>query len=196
MISLFRLVLSSQGLRYLRALQLAIALLVVIGVGFNTYRLCTTAGTLYRAQAKLKQYEVIAKIDSSQSKQTINELGAVEKAEDYSSFMSTFICDVTQLARSTGCKLKTVNPQPIQSPIEDEGESVKFSPVQVDIQMSSTYASFSKFLDGLSRLPKKVVKVTRIELTRQSVNIPARKITLEAKVSLVLCRVEPPGKST
>jgi len=194
--TLIRLILSNQGLKLLRALQLATALVAIAGVGFNTYRLFAATAEFCQAQAELKRCKAViatTTANSYQSELATFGLCTVEPASEYPKFISTFIRQVTELAGTTGCTLKTISPKPAQSPVKDKDENVRFRPVEVEMDMSATFAGVEKFIDGLSRLPK-VTKVTKISLSRQAVDWSARKIKLDTKLSLVLCLIEPAEK--
>jgi Tfp pilus assembly protein PilO len=108
---------------------------------------------------------------------------------EYPKFMSTFIRQITELAKNSGCTLKSISPKPADPTVKNDKEGIAYRPVQVDIAMSASYAGIDRFLEGLSLLPK-VVKVTQIELSRQPVDRSTRKIKLDARLVLVLYMLE------
>ena len=193
---IIRLGLTSQGLRSLRVLQLVVALVVMAGLGLNGYRLSKTASALREAHRELKQQTTaISELTrlTSRNGHMAGESYSVEPPLEYGEFISTFIGEVTNLANSTGCGLKSMKPKLSQTSLEDKTKAVRFRPVEVEIDMSTNYASIGRFIVGLSRLPK-VVRVKRVDLSRKAVDYTARKAELGAKLTLELCLIEPSEK--
>lgn len=115
--------------------------------------------------------------------------------------MSTFIRQIKGLSTRTGSELNSIKPKAMAIVADsadqknNSGKSVKFKPIEVSIEMVTDYLGLSAFVADLSRLPK-VVKLTRFDLTRRSVEPASHRVMLEAKLTLLLCMLEPTEQST
>ena len=179
-------------LKLLRVLQAAVIAIAIAAVVFNAYKFSVTGIALCRAEAKWKESnKTLSRLaEAPTSGWNAGALCAVEPPQEYTRFISTFIRQVTVLAKYSRCTLKSISPKQAQSAIRDGSETISYRPVEVGLEMSGDYAGIDAFIDGLSRLPK-VTKIAQIELKRQAVDQKTRKIKLDAKMTLVLCMIEP-----
>lgn len=200
----FKLLVSKKGLSVLRALQGAIVLFVVIAVAYHGYGLYKTVASLRGAQkAAAKQSAAITTLTSrlSASTDTPVDLLAVEPPLESGKFMSTFIRQIKGLSTSTGSKLNSIKPKAMEVALDSvdqkngSTETLKFKPIEVDLEMLTDFAGMNTFVADLSKLPK-VVKLTHFDVARLSADPASRRITLQAKLKLLLCMLEPVEKST
>lgn len=184
----------------LRGIRLAVMLAITLALCFHGYRFYVNVtgvrGMESEIARKTKTIDGLAS-ELATTTELDKAITPVEPPLDGGKFMSTFIRQITNLSVRTGCKLNTIKPKPIEivtDPNVSNKETIKYKPIEVTIEMLTDYRGVNDFIAGLSKLPK-VMKVTQLELSRRSADSKNQRIVLDAKLTLMLCVLEP-GKTT
>jgi len=189
-----------QCIPVLSGIRLAVLIAMSLSVCYYGYRFYSSASGIRATEAAIAQENkaieaLVAEMASTAGSNRV--VTPVEPPMDGGKFMSTFIRQITDLSVKTGCKLNTIKPKPIEvvaDPNAPQTETIKYKPIEVEIEMHTDFAGVNDFIAGLSGLPK-VAKVTEIELSRRSVDTATRRAMLDAKLTLILCMLEPSGKA-
>lgn len=184
----------------LRGIRLAVLLAMALIVCYHGYRFyMNVTGVRGVERSIVQQTKTVDGLSSELATTAGMSLAPtpVEPPLDGGKFMSTFIRQITDLSVRTGCKLNTIKPKPVEvitDPNAPNKEAIRYKPIEVTIEMLTDYRGVNDFIAGLSKLPK-VMKVTQIELSRRSVDYKTHQAMLDAKLTLILCMIEP-GKTT